>query len=246
MDENIPQEDSVVLWIDTSESSDADLLMSKFNKLYNKKILYNGDSICSGVGYLGGYAKIIAQNTGGRYINYSVGEATLATGTTLQDGTDRYHICEHIQDMDINADLICFEGGINDCWNQVPLGDIDTTSPERFTSELDTNTFAGALESIFRQSIEKWVGVPICFVIIHKTKNIEIQGFNEYHDMIIKICNKYSIPYCDLYLNSGFNCGISTLSEKYTGNADAVHPNEDGYKIYYVPQIQSLFEKIIQ
>lgn len=240
-----PEDKSITLWLDDNEDSEAEVLVNKTNKLYNKKILYSGDSICYGVGYKDGYAGIIAQNTNSAFINYGVGDATLASGTTFSDGTTRYHICEHIQDMDDSADLICFEGGINDCWNAVPLGEIDITSAERFINELDTTTFAGALESIFRQSIEKWAGTPICFIIVHKVKNIEVQGFDNYHDMIIKVCNKYSIPYCDLYLNSGFNCGISTLSNNYTSNADAVHPNKEGYDRYYVPQIQTLFESII-
>jgi lysophospholipase L1-like esterase len=112
------------------------------------------------------------------------------------------------------------------------------------------------LESIFRQAIEKWVGKPICFIITHKiqgtaaSKNTLGNTFTEYHDTMVKICNKYSIPYYDAFLYSGLNGSITTQSNAYlnanaSGTADGCHPNEEGYKRYYVPQLISLFESLI-
>ena len=67
---------------------------------------------------------------------------------------------------------------------------------------------------------------------------------------MVGICNKYSIPYYDAFLESGLNGWNDYQNNTFlTGNADGTpdgcHPNEKSYKRHYVPQLISLFEKII-
>lgn len=217
------------------------------NPLYGKLISYNGDSICQAVGYADGYAGIIAINTGSTFENRAIGGATISSGTGAS-----HIICNDVSNMNANADLICFEGGINDYWDNVPIGTLDTSSASQFINTIDTTTFAGALESIFRQSQQRWYGKPICFIITHKISN-PIGGHNiaglkydDYYNMIVAVCEKYSIPYVDLYKNSGMNCGIDIIRTTYTRNSgDGTHPNQDGYAKYYVPQITALLKSII-
>ena len=214
--------------------------------LANKKILFNGDSICQGVVNGGGYAKIIKDLTGCLIENRAIGGGTLTTG----DNT-KHRIVDDISNMSDIADIVCFEGGINDYWGKRTLGTMTPMSD--WTSELDETTIIGALESIFRQSLNKWQGVPICMIFTHPIQKTRWNtGYSGGHTMeqqteaLKEVCKKYSIPFVDLMNESGgFNCNLDYIAAKYTTNSDGCHPNEVGYKRFYVPQIIKMFEKLL-
>ena len=214
--------------------------------LANKKILFNGDSICQGVVNGGGYAKIIKDLTGCLIENRAVGGGTLTTGDNAN-----HRIVDDIENMSDIADIVCFEGGINDYWGKRTLGTM--TPMNDWTSELDESTLIGALESIFRKSLNKWQGVPICMIFTHPIQTTRWNtGYSGGHTMeqqteaLKEVCKKYSIPFVDLMNESGgFNCNLDYISAKYTTNSDGCHPNEVGYKRFYVPQIIKMFEKLI-
>ena len=235
------------------------LIGDSASPLYGKKIAYNGDSICesrlntSSLAYNGGaYAKIISDITGCTYENRAHSGGILASATG--DGTTaaRYVVSD-VENMASDADIICFEGGINDYWTKVPLG---TYSESDYTGTLDTATICGALESIFRQATAKWVGKPICFVIVHKitstvyTQNTQGYTFKDVHDMMLGICKKYAIPVFDAFEESGLNAynsiqNTNFLTANANGTPDGCHPNEAGYRAFYVPQLIALFESLI-
>lgn len=222
------------------------------NRLIGKKIIYNGDSITqsrtneSNVNYNGGaYPKIISDITGSTYVNYAVG------GGTLASASGGYRIVNEVVNMDSDADVIVFSGGINDYWQNIPLG---SYTPNDYTGSVDITTVSGALEKIFRDSINKWVGKPILFVITHKiyntayTQNSAGYTFEELHDRIVAICDKYSIPYYDCYKDGGLNSYMSIMNTTFmtagnSGQPDYTHPNESAYKKYYVPQVLELINK---
>lgn len=219
--------------------------------LYGKKIAYDGDSICYGAGYVGGYAKIIADKTYGKYDNQAVGGGILRSASAL--GKTNHSVVDNLANLPTDADLYCFEGGINDWWGTAELG---TYTLNDFTGELDTTTICGALETIFRYALDTFIGKPICFIITHKiqgsayAKNGAGNTFKDYRDAMVAICQKYSVPYYDAFSESGLNGWHSGQDSAFlTGNAnnepDGCHPNEAGYKRYYVPQLLSLFRKIM-
>lgn len=220
------------------------------NKLFGKKIVYDGDSICDGAFESdGGYAKIIAKKTGGTYDNQGVGKGRLVT----QGSTSQHSVVDNLENLPLDGDLYCFEGGINDYWGNVPLGTFDKTD---FTGTLDETTVCGALETIFRYALTNFLGKPICFVISHKIKNTAYSKnnngdtFEDFHDAMVNICNKYSVPYYDAFNESGLNGWNTAQNNAYldtqgTGTGDGIHPNTAGYKRYYVPQLIQLFERIL-
>lgn len=223
--------------------------------LKGKKIVYDGDSICesrtgSAANNGGGYAKLIAARTGCSYVNQAVGGARL---TTAANGAAYHSVVDNLANLPTDGDLYCFEGGINDYWTPKALGSFSKTD---FTGTLDTNTICGALETIFRYALNNFVGKPICFVIVHKiqstayAKNTSGNTFEEYRDAMVGICNKYSIPYYDAFSESGLNGWNAAQNNAYLtantdGTGDGIHPNEEGYKRYYVPQLIQLFERIM-
>ena len=67
---------------------------------------------------------------------------------------------------------------------------------------------------------------------------------------MVSVCEKYSIPYYDAFNESGLNGWNATQNHNFMlfndkGDHDGCHPNEEGYKRYYVPQLISLFERIM-
>ena len=219
--------------------------------LAGKKIVYDGDSICYGAGYKGGYAKLIADKIKGTYDNQGIGGGRLRTQTGT---TDTFHsVVDNLENLPKDGDLYCFEGGINDYWTKGILGTFDYIN---FDGALDETTVCGALETIFRYALNTFVGKPICFIITHKiqgtaySENSNGDSFKDYHDAMVGICEKYSIPYYDAFSKSGLNGWNTAQNNAYlTGNSagtpDGCHPNEEGYKRYYVPQLISLFESIM-
>ena len=233
--------------------------------LAGKKIVYNGDSIAESrlqntSAYNGGaYAKIIADLTGGTYENRAISGGILASAPGDGGSVPSRCVVSDVTNMADDADLICFEGGINDYWRDVSLGNY---SESDYTGTLDTTTVCGALESIFRQATEKWVGKPIVFVIVHKIKDGDSGAtayavnhastpytFAQEREKMIGICNKYAIPFYDAYAESGLNAyntiQNTTFLTGVTGSADGCHPNEAGYRRYYVPQLIALFESVM-
>lgn len=223
--------------------------------LTGKKIIYDGDSIAESrlsYAYNGGsYAKLVADAVGGAYENHAVGGARLTT----KPADKTYHsVVDNLPNLPLDGDLYCFEGGINDYWTSgLQLGTFDKND---FTGVLDASTVCGALETIFRYALNTFVGKPICFVIVHKiqntayAKNSAGNTFEEYRNAMVGICQKYSIPYYDAFSESGLNGWNSVQNNTYLtsntdGTADGCHPNEEGYKRYYVPQLIALFERIM-
>ena len=223
--------------------------------LTGKKIIYDGDSIAesrtgSTANNGGGYAKLIADAVSGTYQNYAVGGARL---TAKPSGASYHSVVDNLGSLPTDGDLYCFEGGINDFWTPKTLG---TFSKTDFTGTLDTNTICGALETIFRYALTNFVGKPICFVITHKIQstayvaNANGNTFEDYRNAMVGICQKYSIPYYDAFSESGLNGWNTAQNNAYltantNGTGDGTHPNEEGYKRYYVPQLISLFERIM-
>ena len=223
------------------------------NKLTGKHILYNGDSITESrtneesTSYNGGaFPALIADATSSTYTNYAHGGATLATGNSSY-----YRIVDHITDMSSTCDAVVLSGGINDYWQNIPLGTYDE---DDFTTAVNTSTVCGALESIFRQAINKWCGKPIIFVITHKILNTAFNNntagysFKDLHDKMVGICNKYSIPYYDCFEDGGLNAYMDIMNTTYltagsSGEPDGCHPNKSAYERYYVPQVIELLNK---
>lgn len=220
---------------------------SSHEPLSGKKIIYDGDGIAA-VSSLngGGYAQIIADVTGGTFENHAQGGGRLTTDSL------RHSVVDNLENLPLDGDLYCFEGGINDFWGNVPLGEITPG----YTDELDETTLCGALETIFRYMMKNMTEKPVCFVITHKVQYTATDGnqngdsFQDYRDAMVRVCEKYSIPYYDAFTRSGLNGWNPEQNARYlnaneNGVGDGCHPNEDGYKRFYVPQLLALFREIM-
>ena len=221
------------------------------NILTGKKLCVTGDSICAGAGYSGGYAGIIALNNQMTVQNIAVGGGTIASGTTASGGANRFWINESITSLDSDADYILIQGGGNDSSLGVTMG----TITEGYGSSFDSDTFIGAFENMCYQLTKRFKGKKYGYVFNHQwTNNFRHSNTDQstsYYWQAKKVLEKWCIPYVDLniecppfaYFNQS-NADLYAIRTEYTKDGDGVHPNEAGYKKYYVDKITSFLKSL--
>ena len=205
------------------------------SNLYGKKIIFFGDSITANKGSWGDGDTIRAKYkmTGN---NYAVGGMTYSVRSDSNDTNNIYlRMQSKLSDI-LDADYICFQGGTNDAFRGVPLGEI--LDENDFTTELNTSTFAGAFEMSCRLLRTQVPSAKLLYLVnlkIPRNKNLK-----NYVEIAKKICNKYSIQYLDLWNNSGLNPAIQSINDKYYSidpsisaeHGDQTHPTVKGYKVH--------------
>ena len=217
------------------------------SNIYGKRISYNGDSICAGAGYNGGYAKIIGEMYNMTVENIAVGGATI-TSDTYSGANPRHWISTSVTDMNSNYDFAILEGGVNDSSLSIPLGSISNG----YDAELDTTTYYGAFEYMLKNLISRFKGKKYGYIAVHQmTSNYRVinNESTSYYWASKKCCEKWGVPFLDLnttvppfaFLR---NTSLSSLPTTYTKDGDGWHPNEDGYKKYYVDKIVAWLETL--
>ena len=225
------------------------------NKLYGKKIIWNGDSICAGFAVTGNWSTRIAEKNNATCINYAIGGGTVAEGLPLlKSGKARHSVSATLDRMYAehpDADYVIFDGGSNDSDllgyaaenpEQTKLGVLD---PMDYSGDYDRNTFTGALESVFYRATKYWKGKKIAFIIAQKMGYHHPRLFRNrrcYFDRAVEVCLKWGIPYMDLwngcYLNPALEWmydATKTADENKTENvcfyADGQHLTGRGYDV---------------
>ena len=220
--------------------------------LFGKILAVDGDSICAGAGYKGGYGKIIAERNGMTLENLGVGGGTIAAETYSKNGEARHWICRSVAMLREDADYILVEGGVNDPGNTVSMGSLTYG----YNEELDDTTFYGAFESMLKTLITRFAGKKIGYIAVHKMtrqfSSIKKNGENNYYHAAKECCDKWGVPFLDLndevpafglFPNEGelaAVCNAYTAPSSSNPNVgDGWHPNEEGYKKYYCDKIEA-------
>lgn len=246
-----------------------------------KTILFTGDSICYGAGwrldnendylaqhddminkiggntnlYLNsGWAQIIAENHPlASVYGYGLG------GTRIQRDAARISskgyddsILERITVMKSEAEYVIFQGGINDCFSKLPLGNIvennNNADYNPSSIVLDEYTFAGAMERLCINALSKWTDAKIGFILTPKNHTCEHQNYivdgvdfrlSKYMDIAKKACEKWGIPTLDLFHECGFNTGIIGGNTEYFQDGDNTHPTEKTYRLFLADKIEA-------
>lgn len=211
--------------------------------LYNKKVLSFGDSLAEG-GANGGvsYAHLIAENNQMHLFSEALGGASMRVVSGSNNNVCKQvdHAIEyHSTKATVDFDFVLLEGGTNDV-NAGTLGDIIDGYD---VSACDNTTFTGALEINISKIRNTWWSANIIYILAHKmtTRNAEKQ--QQFHDRIIEVCNKWGIPYVDIYNNGQIMSNVNVLLNNCF--ADATHPNGTGYEKFYVPQIVSKMKELL-
>lgn len=219
------------------------------NILFKKNLGADGDSITAlckdNITYT---QQIFTNNNMSNLNNIAVNGATIATGTTnKKTGENRHWISQSVLNLNDNNDYILVSGGINDYWNNVPLG----SYTENMTNTINSDTFYGGLELLCRNLLGKFTnGQKIGFVINHKindvfeSKNSIGLTYHDYYEAIKIVLYKYSIPFVDLSRDSCFNTEIPIYKQYTKNNYDGVHPTTIGYKLFYVDKITTFLKSL--
>lgn len=220
------------------------------NVLTGKKLAVTGDSICAGAGYGGGYAGIIGLNNNMTVQNIAVGGGTVTSGTT-SGGNNRFWINESITSLDTDADYVLIEGGLNDAGLNVTMGTITSG----YGSSFDTDTYIGAFENMCFQLTKRFKGKKYGYVFVHqcfaKFRHSNADDGTSYYWEAKKVLEKWCIPYIDLNIEcppfgyfQNTNADLYAIRTEYTKDGDGTHPNEAGYKKYYVDKITSFLKSL--
>lgn len=188
------------------------------NKLYAKKVAWIGDSIFAATGAQGAMEKIALRNS----MPY---ENCACNGSTISRTPGTVTCVDLMKNLPSDAEYILIEGGLNDAWGRYPLGTYNAS----FTAAFDEKTFYGALDKIFHDVSIKFAGKKIGVVISHKVQ--KVPSWSEYSAAMKQMCNKYSLPYLDLYETSGLCGEIDELNQLYFLDGDRTHPNDLGYEM---------------
>lgn len=238
--------DSLQEWLEKAKQS--------LNPLYGKKLVVTGDSITQG-GSLpnGSYATMIATDNNMIFQNKAIWGAVFATGIKDSNMRALDSIYPTIAQMDADADYVIISGGVND-FSYMYLGNEPVGSISKYYEDVnyDTGTYCGALEQICKDALVKWHGKKVLFVIEHRMNSMqkeETEGEldylikNTYMPLTKRILEKWGMPYVDLYTSTPTLCNINYLKNNYT-IGDGWHPNEVGYRAYYIPQIEAKLKSI--
>jgi lysophospholipase L1-like esterase len=208
------------------------------NPLSGKILSTTGDSIAAGAGNNGsGYPELVASDNNMTLQNVAVGG-----GTVAYINANTFCISRSISSMRTDADFVLLEGGGNDADSGVPLG----TLSSGYTATLDDTTFAGAIESMFKAALARFPDKKIGYVFIHKCASLfDSRVSNSYYDMAKSACEKWGIPYLDLNTQVPPLNYIADLRSTYTANGDGYHPNELGYRTFYVPKVTAFLNTML-
>ena len=210
------------------------------NKLYGKKIIWNGDSICAGLVETGSWATRIAENNSMACKNYARGGGTIVQGLPkMQNGADRHSVSLTLDKMyeeHPDADYIIIEGGTNDAdligsvYKNEP-NKLGTFEPFKFDGDYDVTTFSGALESVFYRAMKYWNGKKIGYIVAQKM-GIGVSCFSNrriYFERAIEICKKWGVPYIDLWTTCYINPNLPFMYD----SSKTTEENEAGKVSYY-------------
>jgi len=200
--------------------------------LYQKSVLFCGDSICEAsndgqgkvtYGGFGWAARIMAWNDmkginkgkSAASVSNCRGENTIIAQLKAQKG-QKY-------------DLIILHGGVNDAWDIAAVG----TMTEDFNGPFDNSTFAGGFEETIKYAKDNFPEAQLGYIInfsLPAARYGKLSDMTEYFDMAKSICDKWDVPYLDLYTNDNLNQNhLKTHTNIYL--PDLVHPNSAGYDI---------------
>jgi lysophospholipase L1-like esterase len=241
-----------------SYMSSLNALSQRIEEVYNKvdfgrnKMASLGDSITYGFiprnadgypGQLDSFAKIAADYFGMEFENHGIAGSTVA----IVDGAEP--MCERVDLLPEDADVVTFRGGTNDIRKGVSLGTM---------TDRDGSTFYGALHVVMSALYKKYM-VDKEFEAAKKTRVVictPIKLLDNYYanrqgdgilvnlvpwvNAIKEVANYYSLPVLDFYnlsmINPHLNRTVKGTEEGYTGYynphiTDGTHPTQEGAQL---------------
>lgn len=222
------------------------------SNLKGKKVLVFGDSIMFGSGNNGfGVGEYLVKDLGVTCKKYAVGGARVG----FKEGKSWIpeQVMKAIENRE-EADYIVFDGFTNDCnisegatEPDVPLGEIPYgyECGDVFSLTKEGSDFSACFQSVIYTFLTRFPQAKLLFVRPHNMGRRDDKLQRKYGKRAISICEKWGVPYVDLYRESGLNTFIPVHRDMFTcdsygwGKGDCTHPNAAGYELKYMPLIES-------
>ena len=169
------------------------------NPLKGKTALFVGDSITYG-GTDGGWVTRIAKENSLLATNAGVSGSAISITSRVSSG-NRTRILTQLENNKSNSyDYVIMHGGMNDAWDSNTVG---TMSSSFDVADFDNTTYAGGLEELFYYAKQYYPDSTYGFIVNYNTP-ASTDGGNTaatgpYFRMAKQICEKWDIPYIDLF-----------------------------------------------
>ncbi|MEZ3180929.1 SGNH/GDSL hydrolase family protein [Streptomyces pimonensis] len=204
-----------------------------------------GDSIVQGNGYARGFVDFVAERERISLTKYSRNGATLGPAPDAHGG----QIISQVRRAVAQApDVIVFDGGTNDASEihdnrTYELGQVgDSLDP----ADLDTGTYAGALEATVHAMREKWPTSRIVYVTTHKLVSRDWQTQLALREVTLRAAEKWGVTVADVFGDTTLDTRIDAQRVAYTfngrdangfptSNGSGTHPNITAITEFYVP-----------
>lgn len=199
------------------------------NPLFRKTIAFDGDSIGAGVSAQdnkSGWAGRIGDENEMNWKNYSVGGGTISNN----------HSHCILNSIDViftempTIDYYIFDGGTNDA-DILGMSGIGVLTENDFSGSYDTATFTGAFETLLYKALSYYPTTKIGYIVAQKmgkTNNANYAKRKAYFDRAVEICEKWGIPYIDLWNGSPLNPNLESM---YDSSLDDIG-NINAHKMY--------------
>lgn len=218
-------------------------VVPKESVLNGKSALFVGDSLCAAAadeGFFKEYNGAKVPGWAGRVaLYYGLGETVNngVSGAALSNTRDRWYnetggkkqgriYWQIASEAKNKYDYIVIEGGGNDAWDSVEVG---TVSDGFEWEDFDLTTYAGGLEAAIYQAVKYHPEAAIGYMSIFRMPNCtngRLGDAREYFEMGEKICEKWGIPYLDLY-----NTLTAETFDTTVYTHDTVHAVAAGYNV---------------
>lgn len=226
--------------------------------LYGKSVLFIGDSITEasfenavpGLADIAGWPGRVGYSNGMEWINAGISGATLSGNIPGE--------LEAYAKMGRKFDFIVIHGGVNDAGfgGGKNIGTMSTETVESILADPDLKavpggTYASGLEHAIAYAKQHFPEAKICYIMNYrlKTENDAYNKFEnpnyaylpQYFAVGKKICNKWSVPYVDLYNSEKLYTQMDYTTRHAIG--DELHVNNIGYDMV-VPYITALLKSV--
>ena len=222
--------------------------------LYGRSIYSFGDSLMCGHHNGIGMLDWLTKAHGMKYTKYAINGASVIPGLELIIGNPLLgpDIIEQIALADgKQPDFVCFDGLTNDAYDFVvknQLGGIRAG----YEGGYDENTFIGGLETICFRLREKYPSSRLLYVCTHKMPNRSIMAQDTLQRCAREVCEKWSIPYVDVYRAGQINTCLPAMRAAYSydgpndkSGGNGTHLNPEGYLRWYAPLIVNSLIRLI-
>ena len=204
--------------------------INMYNPLFGKMAVFDGDSICNG-----GSANDGKSGWAGRIgtENEMMWQNCAISGGTITNVSGYYCIGENIDtihQMYPSINYLIIEGGTNDA-DLLHMDRIGAITENDFSGTYDITTFSGAFETLLYKALSYYPTTKIGYIVAQKMGKINNANYENRRNFLhraIEICEKWGIPYINLWDNSPLNPNLTSM---YDSSLDA-QGNIDAKKLY--------------